>query len=249
MPGRATHLRNRSPRCVAFTLLEVLVVIGVIAVLIGVLLPALLSVRQSSRTVQCAANLRQWSQALHLYVQQYDGWLPRRGQGAQPAAKLDRPDDWFNALPLMLHQSSYQDLVATGRAPKPDDSSIWVCPNAVGDAKGKNFFAYAMNMGLSIWSTATPDKANTLGPWSTMVFMTDAPGSFCATWPSGATPAEYAPVARHRGRMNIAFIDGHVAALLPAEAFVSAAAKGVGPDTPIARWWVPRSPWTGPKSN
>ncbi len=51
----------------AFTLIELLVVIAVIAVLVGVLLPALGQARKSSRTVACAANLRGSGQGLVLY--------------------------------------------------------------------------------------------------------------------------------------------------------------------------------------
>ena len=52
----------------AFTLVELLVVIGIIAVLIAVLLPVLNRARQQAKQAQCSSNLRQMGQALGMYV-------------------------------------------------------------------------------------------------------------------------------------------------------------------------------------
>ncbi len=59
-----------------FTLVELLVVIGIISVLVAILLPALNKVRQNAITLTCASNLRQIGIMFDMYVHDYNGWLP-----------------------------------------------------------------------------------------------------------------------------------------------------------------------------
>jgi prepilin-type processing-associated H-X9-DG protein len=204
----------------------------------ALLLPALVRARGAAIQAQCMANLRQWASAAQLYANQERGWLPRRGQGAMPTTVIDRPSDWFNALPPMIRLKPYVELVNERAAPRPGDSSIWMCPAAV-DAGQKHFFAYGMNMRLSTWMSPTPDRITRIGSWSTVVFMADAPGAYCSVLPS---TSDFSPIARHRGRINIAFLDGHVASYTGGEV-----GCGVGdPRRSDVRWIIPYSTWTGP---
>lgn len=234
-----------------FTLVELLVVIGVIALLIGLLMPALAMARRASTQAQCASNLRQWAIAVNMYAQQNGGFLPRRGQGIQPTATLSNYDDWFNELPPLIAQQTYQNLVAAGQMPQEGANNIWICPELYGAAnQSGNLFGYAMNMALSVRSAAYPDRIEKVGSTATMVFMADGPAGYCSTIPYVATPtspAPFNPVPRHNGMVNIAFLDTHVCAY--PSSYVGC---GVGdPGHPDVRWYwyvpgAPGSPWSGP---
>src|SRR5215212_5608698 len=70
---------TRRSRPHGFSLVELLVVIGIIGLLIAILLPALSGARENARRVKCLATLRGISQAGELHVLNHNGYLPPAG--------------------------------------------------------------------------------------------------------------------------------------------------------------------------
>lgn len=75
---RARHPQSNAR---AFTLVELLVVIGIIAVLISILLPSLSKARKAAAGAKCLSNLKQLVIATQMYVNDNDGYLPYCGTG------------------------------------------------------------------------------------------------------------------------------------------------------------------------
>ena len=82
MPVKAAPAMQamRGEKRAAFTLVELLTVIGIITILIGILLPVLSRVREAGRRTQCGAQLRQIGVGLHRYFNEYKA-LPARFDG------------------------------------------------------------------------------------------------------------------------------------------------------------------------
>jgi prepilin-type processing-associated H-X9-DG protein/prepilin-type N-terminal cleavage/methylation domain-containing protein len=203
---RAARWMNIGEYRLAFTLVELLTAISILALLMGILLPVLARTRAAAKSVLCQNNLRQWGMALHCYIEAYDGSIPRRGQGIQPVSKIERTEDWFNCLAPYAGEKPYKELVAAGSRPRPGDDSLFVCPNALCETK-PYFFPYAMNMYLSPWIRPQAHRLCEIPQPQRLVFMADAPGPYSSTVPS---KEDYSVAARHKGKANLVFLDGRV---------------------------------------
>lgn len=95
----------------AFTLVELLVVISIIALLIALLLPALAMARQSGLSIQCEANLRSLGQLTNEYAASNKGFLLANGQPTSPNtfayAWNDQLFDWDMGIPASSGSVAY----------------------------------------------------------------------------------------------------------------------------------------------
>lgn len=191
-----------------FSLLEALVVLGLLAMAAACLMVACVKARECSMSAVCISNLSEWGVALQCYAVEHGGCLPRRGQGVQPLHLIDRQDDWFNALPPYLGEPPYMNRDVTQLPLGPGVRSGFVCPAAKAAPGCEHYFCYGMNMYLSRWDKPEPSRLQRLPSPSTLAFMADSPGGYASTLPSAS---RYSVASRHGGSANVLFVDGHVA--------------------------------------
>ncbi|MBI4659037.1 MAG: type II secretion system protein [Verrucomicrobia bacterium] len=150
-----------------FTLIELLVVITIIAILAGLLLPALIAAKATARSARCVSNLRQVGYAMHLYVEDH-GVYPLVGSAMGPGSK------WYDDLYPYTAQRWTNDLYACpgykgpvfdGRIEK--NTIIWHSLGSygynVGTADQADTFQYGLGgkyvSSIQITQTATVENA------------------------------------------------------------------------------------------
>jgi len=207
-----SHVERRGFRS-AFTLVELLAVIAIIAILAALLLPTLGTGKAKARNVQCLSQLQQWSNALQAYAHENDDETPRRGQGVRPLTKLDRSEDWFNALPPQLGVQGFGDYITNATTSATSPPQLFVCPEAK-PAPSRYFLTYAMNMYLSPSNRPKPHRMNEIPSPVMTVFLADGGIGYSSAFPA---VAEYSPQARHRQMANLIFLDGHAESFKGAE--------------------------------
>jgi len=130
-------------RLFAFTLIELLVVIAIIAVLAGLLLPALAGAKSRARSICCLGNLKQWGLATCLYASDNQDLLPP--DGTPNPGEGSTNVGWYIQLPQILGLPRYHDQPWRTNTAADPGRSVWICPANLRWTKYKTqgIFAYA----------------------------------------------------------------------------------------------------------
>ncbi|MEM1444621.1 MAG: prepilin-type N-terminal cleavage/methylation domain-containing protein [Planctomycetota bacterium] len=131
-----THRRR-----LGFTLIELLVTIGIIALLIGILLPVLSAVRNAGRGAVCMSNLRSITQSALIFAADHRDQLPsnRVRSSAVPDVSSGASNShitWRSFLVLKNYMPDGPDLQDAG----PDGSPVWLCPSSPTGAQSEEGF-------------------------------------------------------------------------------------------------------------
>ena len=213
---------TRERTTTGFTLVELLVVIGIIALLISILMPALTRAREAAKTVQCQSNLRQMAMGAIMYM---DG-------------------NEHRMVPYRIYTSQYWPQTIT---PMLKNRNIWSCPSFVRDTgiPTANASHYGINFDhVANWQDiGTPPPGRPMTKYrlpSTLMFFADTEDStllksipgissftagFLRTYCTIDQAALSTPAAqylattggvdtRHKGRACIAYLDGHTGTIL-----------------------------------
>ncbi|MEZ0264637.1 MAG: prepilin-type N-terminal cleavage/methylation domain-containing protein [Phycisphaerae bacterium] len=114
---------RRAPR--AFTLVELLVVIGIIALLISILLPALSKARESANTTKCMSNLRQIAQAAMLYSGD--------NKGVTIPYQNEMQDHWSWIMINAQYVTGVKTATNGGYSSAPETGTLFYCPSGNSD--------------------------------------------------------------------------------------------------------------------
>lgn len=209
----------------AFTLMEILVVIAIILVLAAIAFPVFATVQNRANKATALNNMRQLGSAAGAYTSQNDGQLPAEdGKGTDTWASAALPENakaWYNSLPIILSNKSVAQYASNPQAYYSKENLLFI-PGAKYPESEKKLaaplFAIAINTKLQRKSE-TGDKTARLSqitnPARTVLFLEQGikgEEKAMAQQPKyDGSPKGSAKsfVARYNGFGVVTFVDGH----------------------------------------
>jgi len=210
----------------AFTLVELLVVIGIIALLISILLPSLAKARKSATAITCQSNMRQIYTAYIMYAQQYkNALIPNGGQGLYGGYVYGPWDRYVvegkylgGASNVMICPSTtsiqpeYTEFFCYGSYPR--DSWYWGTNGYVWRLKSK----YTPSIPMGHYTSWPPEASKTILLIDSVRGTSSVPEWQGRNFFFGTADfPELGIAARHAKKANVVFVDGHVDSLTKAQ--------------------------------
>jgi prepilin-type N-terminal cleavage/methylation domain-containing protein/prepilin-type processing-associated H-X9-DG protein len=206
-------MRSRTRR--AFSLIELLVVIGIIALLLMILLPIISRVRESARQAACASNMGQIAAALLGYTGANRGQVP-----APSRSDMILPDDWLHWQSPPYGKRNLQNSalapylgLRSGQTP-----TFLRCPSdpLTQDTHKPGGYPYSYSMNTGLWRGIQFGQGRlpitkVKRPAEKALFYDENDPNDGAYWYA----FDDSLTSRHFGQGNIAFFDGHVEAEPP----------------------------------
>lgn len=180
-------------RNLAFTMIELLVVVSIIVILISLLVPALSTAKATGKSIVCAKNLKQIGQSYNMYVDDNNGWLTVYGTGK-----------YLNLLMTYINPNFENN--ASGYKNKYKEAIIYHCPSATAeDSWSGSLYSYGQNEHMNSRDITPADwyiqKALKVVRSSETVIFTDT------NYPLAYYYNHFS--YRHRNGVNIVYFDNH----------------------------------------
>jgi prepilin-type N-terminal cleavage/methylation domain-containing protein len=213
-------MRKKVALC-AFSLIELLIVIAIIALLASMLLPALRAARGEGIRISCQNNLHQLAVGTQMYEADNDGRLPDNNPGST--------NDWVRGNLQMPGQATNQTLLQQGKLfPYANHASTYHCPADRSQTNGVlRVRSYSMNSWVGSrymdFTYARPTRFRTfirdselaaVGPANIWLIVDEHELSINDAWfqvtMDDSRPFASFPASRHELAYDLSFADGHI---------------------------------------